>query len=210
MKNMFQNNCSRCDCRKKTLIAGAVFLGLVFCAVFLLAKQAQTQASDDWSKWKNFNEDIYGLSIDYPAGWTADVNYDRYAPGIISAELNNKKCGAKNQCGSDCVDVRVLVAKKPVNGQGQGLLLQFYEDFMMVRDFSISPLVSEVELDSKKIFQVESGAPTLALNGACPGPLYVFETDSGYFAYVFAGYGTNAVADGEVRKIIDSVKIIGN
>jgi hypothetical protein len=198
-----KKECLGCDCRKKTLVALAVFLALVLASAWILIGQAQTGQD----KWKNFKEKTYGFSMDYPANWALDVNYDRYAPGIISAELNNRKCAKSGQCDLDCVDLRVLAARKPVDGQGSGLLVQLYEDFMMVRDFSISPLVSEIELASKKIFQVENGDPTLALNGACAGPLYVFETKD-YFAYVFAGYGANAAsADEQTREIINSIAV---
>lgn len=146
--------------------------------------------------------------MSYPAHWALDANYNRYAAGIFSAELNNKKCGGRNgECAVECVDMRMLVAKKPLEGQGDSLLIQLYEDFMMVRDFSISPLVEEISLNSKKIFQVKHDGPTLALNGTCPGPLYVFGTGD-YFVYVFAGYGADAArADNQIREIVDSIRI---
>jgi len=204
-KDVSKKECLECDCRNKTLIAFSVFLALVFTSAWILIGQAQTGQGQD--KWKNFQENIYGFSMEYPANWALAVDYDRYAPGIISAELKNKKCAKSGQCAGDCVDVRVLAAKKPIDGQGAGLPVQLYEDFMMVRDFSISPLVAEIELDSRKIFKVESGDPTLALNGTCAGPLYVFESGD-YFVYVFAGYGADAAgADEQTREIINSIAI---
>jgi len=202
-----KKECLECGCRKKTLVAGAVFLALVASAVFLLVRQAQSQAMESSGKQKFFQEESMGLSMTYPANWTLNANYDHYAPGIFSVEINNKKCGGKpGECAAGCVDARILAAKKPLQGKGDNLTIQLYEDFMMVRDFSISPLVEEIDLASKKIFQVKSGDPTLALNGACPGPLYVFETKS-YFVYMFAGYGNGVDADGQIREIINSIAI---
>ncbi|MFZ3073989.1 MAG: hypothetical protein WA093_02570 [Minisyncoccales bacterium] len=169
------------------------------------------EARADDREWKNFAEDIYGFSMDYPADWSLDVDYDRYAKGLMSAELNNKKCGfSYKKCDNNCADIRIIAGKKPGGGESRGLFTQLYEDFMMVRDFSTASLISTLDFNSKKVFKVASDQPTLALTGACAGPFYTFETDSGYFVYVFAGYGANAASvDDETRKIIDSIKIIG-
>lgn len=168
-----------------------------------------SQAQTDSAKWKNFKEEVYGLSVDYPANWSFDINYDRYAAGLMGVELNNKKCNLNSgQCNADCADIRVLIGKKPNGGQTPGLFTQLYEDFMMVRDFSSAALVNTLDLNSKKVFKVASDAPTLALTGGCAGPLYVFQTDSDYFVYVFAGYGNNAAGvTGDVEKIISSINI---
>ena len=167
------------------------------------------QAKSGDNEWKNFKEDVYGLSIDYPADWSFDINYDRYADGLMGVELNNKKCDLNSgQCGVNCADVRVLIGKKPESGEGQGLFTQLYEDFMMVRDFSTASLVSTLDFAPKKVFKVDNSAVTMALNGACAGPFYVFETDSGYFAYVFAGYGAGASdATARVEEIISSIGV---
>jgi hypothetical protein len=127
----------------------------------------------------------------------------------MGVELNNKKCNLNSgQCNADCADIRVLIGKKPNGGQTPGLFTQLYEDFMMVRDFSSAALVDTIDLDSKKIFKVSDGRVTLAMTGACAGPLYTFDTGSGYFVYVFAGYGNAAAGiSGDVEKIISSIDI---
>ena len=53
--------------------------------------------------------------------------------------------------------------------------------------------------------------PTLSLNGSCGGPLYIFETESGYFAYIFTGYGSSAASTSNdaIQKIISSIEIKG-
>jgi len=189
-------------------LAGAALLA----AVFLFFHYCDsTKAQGDPSKLKNFRENRYGFSMDYPAGWSLDVSYDYYAKGLMNADIDNKKCESRGkQCNADCADISILVGKKPSLGEGTGLLSQLYEDFMMVRDFSgTSALVTVLEINSKKVFKVDDDALTLALNGICPGPLYVFGTDSDYFIYVFAGNGANAEPGtaAVVEKIISSVNI---
>ena len=204
----------RCKkCRLGIMAAAAVFLILVVAAVLLISGRYYdlTKAQADPSKLKNFRENRYGFSMNYPLGWSLDVSYDYYAKGLMNVDIDNKKCASKaKQCNADCADIRILAGKKPLAGEGLGLLTQLYEDFMMVRDFSnTSALVTVLDIDSKKVFKVDDDALTLALNGICSGPLYVFETDSGYFIYVFAGYGANAAAgnSGTVEKIISSINI---
>jgi len=204
-----KKECSGCDCRKKTIAAAAMFLALVAGAVFLLVKQAQSQPFFG-AEWKDFRENTFGISFAYPSNWNLAADYDHYAPGIFSAEMGNKKCaGAPERCDPGCVDLRILAAKKPLDGRGDSLVVQLYEDFMMVRDFSVSPLVAEIDSGSKKVFQVDHGGPTLALNGACAGPLYLFEAGD-YFVYVFAGYGDSARGENDkIREIINSIRIGG-
>ena len=46
-------------------------------------------------------------------------------------------------------------------------------------------------------------------NGACAGPLYLFEAGD-YFVYVFAGYGDSASGENDkIREIINSIRIGG-
>jgi hypothetical protein len=201
-----------CNCRRGILIGLAVFAVIVAAAFWLLFRFGRGgffQANADSQEWKNFKENTYGLSIDYPAGWLLDTNYDRYAPGLMGVELSNKKCGFNSEkCNAGCIDVTILIGKKNSNEQVSGLFTQLYEDFMMVRDFSAASIVSTLDLNPKKVFKVASDAPTMALTGACAGPFYVFETDSGYFAYVFAGYGADSAGDSKnVEKIIDSISV---
>lgn len=149
--------------------------------------------------------------MSYPANWSLEIGYDRYAKGLMNADIVNKKCGyVPAQCGADCVDAMILVGKKPASGQTSGLPTQLYEDFMMARDFSsASPLVKTLDIGPRKVYKVDDNALTLALNGSCSGPLYIFETDSGYFVYVFAGYGADAAGSNTqtIEKIISSINI---
>jgi hypothetical protein len=190
------------------LLAIAV-LGLA--GFWLLWSLGAINVKADDSKLKNFTENEYGFSMSYPANWSLDVGYDRYAKGLMNANIANKKCGfGLAQCDSDCVDARILIGKKPASGQTSGLLTQLYEDFMMARDFSnASPLVKTLDIGSRKVYKVDDNALTLALNGSCSGPLYIFETNSGYFVYVFAGYGANAASGNSqtIEKIISSINI---
>ncbi|MFA6376892.1 MAG: hypothetical protein WCX69_05850 [Candidatus Paceibacterota bacterium] len=209
-----EKNGGRCKkCKLGIIAAAAVFLILVGIAVLLILGHYYdlTKAQANPEKLKNFRENKYGFLMDYPFGWSLDVSYDYYAKGLMNADLNNKKCESKaKQCNADCADIRILAGKKPLAGEGLGLLSQLYEDFMMVRDFSgTSALVTVLEINSKKVFKVDDDALTLTLNGICPGPLYVFETDSGCFVYIFAGYGAKAAADnsGTIEKIISSINI---
>ncbi len=193
--------------RKKTFSILASLTVFVAAGFWLLNHCGLLQAQNDGGKWKNFTEGVYGFSVDYPADWGIDANYDQYAPGIISAEMHNKECGGQNQCGFDCVDIRILAAKKEIGGKSHGLLLQLYEDFMMVRDFADASLVKEVDLAGKKAFELVDNQATLALNGRCGGPFYVFETEK-HFVYIFTGYGADiAEISGEAKKIIESVKV---
>jgi len=193
-----------------SVLSGAAVLTAAGFLFFWYSNSTKAQA--DPAKLKNFQEKNYGFSMDYPSGWSLDTGYDHYARGLMNVDLDNKKCGFNSkQCNADCADVRILAGKKPLVGESTGLLAQLYEDFMMIRDFSgTSPLVTPLEMGSKKVFKVDDGALTKTLNGICSGPLYVFETDSGYFIYVFAGYGANAAANSEtIEKIIPSIKIDG-
>ena len=183
---------------------------LVLAGFWFFWSSGAAKAKADDSKLKNFAEKEYGFSMNYPANWSLDIGYDRYAKGIMNADIANKKCGFGSlQCDPNCVDTRILVGKKPAAGQTSGLLTQLYEDFMMARDFSnASPLVKTLDIGSRKVYKVDDNALTLALNGSCSGPLYIFETDSGYFVYVFAGYGVNAAGNSQtIEKIISSINI---
>ena len=114
---------------------------------------------------------------------------------------------ALKQCNDDCIDVRVLVGKKPGPDQKDGLYAQLYQDLLSVKESNNTELFSQSEIAGKNVYKILSGAPTLSLNGACSGPLYIFEADSGYFVYIFAGSGANAGANTQqlVQKIIASI-----
>ncbi len=194
---------------KHRAISVMIMLAILAAGGFTLFSRANSsKAASDSSKWKTFKEDAYGFLVGYPGSWSLDVSYDRYAPGLMNADLTNKKCGFNpKECAVDCVDMRILVGKKPESGSAPGLLGQLYEDFMMVRDFSTASLISTLDMAPKKVFEVASDAPTQSMTGSCGGPLYVFETDTD-FVYVFAGYGSDAATNAAtVEKIISSIEI---
>lgn len=169
-----------------------------------------TQAKADDSKWKNFSENNYGFSISYPAGWSFDAEYDRYAPGLIDAVIKNKECGSsRGVCAADCADIRILAGKKPEGKLTQPLFVQLYEDLLAVKDTNNPELVQNLEIGGKTVYKVLSETPTLSMTNSCGGPLYIFETDSGYFAYVFTGLGSVYGEEATIEKIISSINIKG-
>jgi len=171
-----------------------------------------TEAEADNLKWKDFSEDDYGFSIDYPGSWSFGVSYDRYAQGLLNADLSNKKCKSFTQvCAADCADIRVLAGKIPQGSLTQPLFVQLYENLLAVKDTNNTALVEKSEIGGKTVYKVLSEGPTLSLNGACGGPLYIFETNTGYFAYVFTGLGAGAsdVNKEAIEKIISSIEIKG-
>jgi len=208
-----QKNKKICNCKTGIITAAVVFAIVVVAAIWLLANADQFNfglVQTNGQKWRNFSEKTFGFSMEYPPGWAFSVNYDRYAKGLIDIDLSNKKCdsGSKN-CRSDCANIKILGGKVPEGGQASALFVQLYENFMMVRDFSGAPMVQTLNLEPKKVFKVADEEPTLALTGTCGGPLYVFETGSGYFVYVFTGLGADAAVTNQktIEKIISSIEI---
>ena len=194
---------------KNRAVSFLLALAALFLAGFWLLERfdlswAQNSAVDDW---KEFAEDRHGFSILYPQNWAFDISYDNYSSGLLAAKIENKKCEINSsQCAAGCVDIRMLSGKKNLESGASALLVQLYENFMMVRDFPSAPLVQIVDIGGKKVFKVADEQATLALNGNCPGPLYVFETQN-HFVYVFVGNGADAGALIEVDKIIGSINV---
>ncbi|MCU0653703.1 MAG: hypothetical protein MUD10_05600 [Candidatus Pacebacteria bacterium] len=193
-----------------SISAGTAVVAVVCFGFSLFSNFGRAEAEN--SKWKSFSEKNYGFSTEYPGSWSFEVGYDRYAPGLINAEITNKKCGSfSKSCNADCVDLRILSGKNPQGTATSALFIQLYENFQAVKSSHNAEMVNKMDLGGKTVYKVMSSAPTLSLNGACGGPLYIFETDAGYFAYVFAGLGERAAANEEavVEKIISSIKVNG-
>jgi hypothetical protein len=185
------------------VIAGAGF--------WILNHPAFLRAQVDESEWKNFSEKRFGLSLDYPRSWSFDVGYDRYSKGLVNVDIVNKKCGGSpGACAADCVDIRVFAGGQPTAGSSQ-LFIQLYEDMLAVKDTDNPELVQKLDIGGKTVYKILNEAPTLSLNGSCAGPLYIFDAGTGYFAYVFAGYGADAASSGEetVKKVISSLTVNG-
>lgn len=149
------------------------------------------------------------MSLEYPGNYSFNVGYDRYAKGLLSVDVVDKKCsGAAGECNANCVDVRIFVGGRPDSDSNQ-LFIQLYEDMLAVKDTDNPELVQKTDISGKTVYKILNEAPTLSLNGSCGGPLYIFDAGAGYFAYVFAGYGADATIYGEttVQKIISSFSI---
>ena len=183
------------------IIAGA--------GAWILNHPAFLRAQVDESEWKNFSEKRVGLSLDYPRSWSFDLGYDRYSKGLVNVDIVNKKCGGSSgACAADCVDIRVFAGGQPTAGSSQ-LFIQLYEDMLAVKDTNNPELVQKLDIGDKIVYKILNEAPTLSLNGSCAGPLYIFDSRSGYFVYIFAGYGADAASSGEetVEKVISSLII---
>jgi hypothetical protein len=198
--------------RHKLISAAAGILILAVAGFGLFWFSNSTKAEADNSKWKTFSENNYGFSLDYPGNWSFGASYDRYAQGLIDVEMTNRKCGSIAKiCAADCIDFRVLAGKIPEGSVSQALFVQLYEDLLAVKDTNNPELVQKMEIGGKTVYKVLAEGPTLSLNGECGGPLYIFETDTGYFAYVFTGLGENLVNASKetIEKIISSIGIKG-
>ncbi len=159
--------------------------------------------------WKNFSEQKYGLSLQYPGNSSFNVGYDRYAAGLINVDIVGKNCSnTASECAAACADIRIFIGSQP-SGNSSQLFIQLYEDMLGVKDTNNPELVQKLNIGGKAVYKVLNEAPTLSLNGACGGPLYVFDAGNGYFAYIFAGYGAEAATAGEetVQKIISSLNV---
>ena len=193
-----------------SIVVGIIVLAGAGFSLFWFSNHTEAEANS--SKWKNFSETNFGFSMDYPGSWSFGASYDRYANGLIDVALSNKKCvSIVDACAADCVDVRVLAGKKPEGSSTPALFVQLYEDLLGIKDTNNPELVQKIEIGGKTVYKVLKEGPTLSLNGKCGGPLYIFETDAGYFAYVFTGLGTNAATASKdtIEKMIASMDIKG-
>ena len=193
-----------------SVVAGIIILAGAGFSLFWFSYR--TEAEADNSKWKNFSETEYGLSMDYLGNWSFGASYDRYAKGLIDVALSNRKCQSIVEgCSADCVDIRVLAGKTPEGSSPQALFVQLYEDLLAVKDTNNPELVQKMDIGGKTVYKVLAEGPTLSMNGKCGGPLYIFETRAGYFAYVFTGLGSNAANASKdmIEKMIASIDIKG-
>jgi len=128
-----------------TLMIGLILIFMV--AGFFILQQpnflsAQINNSNN-SKFKNFSENRFGLSLDYPQNWAFDIGYDRYAPGLMDIALVDKKCASA--CPADCIDIRIFAGAKPTNTSNQ-LFIQLYENAIAVKDTNNPDLVQKLLL----------------------------------------------------------------
>jgi hypothetical protein len=191
-----------------------VLLFLVFTTGFFFlrfVKAEPIEAESGTQKWKNFSENRFGFAMDYPSNWGIDHAYDRYAAGMLNIDLNNKKNGWNSECGPGYVDLRIFVGSEPGIGtkdSGADLKSQLYREIEMIKNSGNAELVENMNIEGKNAFKIKSDAPTLSLNGRCPGPLYLVDRSGKSFVYIFAGTGSDAKEIGEkiVRQIISSIK----
>lgn len=178
-------------------------------SVWFYHKAEPTEAQADAWEWKGFKEERFNFSLRYPISWALDFAYDRYAPGLLGVDINNKKKGRQSGCGAGYVDFRILVGEKPEAKEFQenDLKSQLFNETEMIKNSGNADLVELMGTEGKSVYKIKSEAPTLSLKGFCSGPLYLIDDDSGRFAYIFAGYGEDAKEFGEglAKQIIASI-----
>jgi hypothetical protein len=189
----------------------AVLIVAAGCFFWHYVKVEPIEAEGAVKKWKNFSEDRFGFKMAYPADWNIGRDYDRYADGMLDIDLNNKKNGRRAECGSRYIDLRIFIGDKPeaeAENSGSDLKSQLFREIEMIKNSGNADLVESLDIEGKSAFKIKSDAPTLSLNGRCPGPLYLLDTDS-MFVYIFAGTGNEARDLGEkmVEQIISSIKV---
>lgn len=200
--------------RRTRAIFWMIFLVMIAAAGYFFwnfIKAEPIEAEDEIKKWKVLSETRFGLKMDYPSNWDIRQDYDKYAAGMLNVDLNNKKNGSGAECGSRYVDLRIFIGNKPESGaenSGSDLLSQLYREIEMIKNSGNDDLVESMKIEGKSAFKIKSDAPTLSLNGRCPGPLYLVDTKNS-FIYIFAGTGSDARETGEkaVEKIIASINI---
>lgn len=195
-------------------------ISILICAAALAAagifmlKYFRIMSADASGSIKYFREAAYGFAMQYPTDWSITSGYGRYAPGLIDVNLNNKKCWiGYTECRPDCVDIRIFAGKKPANVQGSDLGAQLYRQAEFVKTADNKDLAEQIDVAGIAVTKIKATAPTQALNGACAGPLYIYETGSGTFVYVFSGFGTGVGYDAGqemVKQIISSITVNEN
>ena len=194
-----------------SILLGAIIL--VGVGTFAL-KYFRIMGADASSSVKYFRETAHGFEMQYPTDWSIASGYGRYAAGLLDIELNNNKCWiGYTDCRADCVDIRIFAGKKPDSDQGADLGAQLYRQAQTAKIANNKDLVEQMDIGGKKVTKIKSTAPTQALNGSCGGPLYIYETDSGTFVYIFSGFGSNmsySAGEDTVKQIISSINISAN
>lgn len=185
--------------RTASWIILAVFIVAAGAFLWHCVKVEPIEAESAAKKWKNFSEERFGFSMDYPPGWDIDRAYDRYAAGMLNIDLNNKKNGRNAGCGPEYIDLRIFIGDKPKDvaaNSGNDLKSRLYQEIEMIKNSGNADLVENMNIEGKNAFKIKSDAPTLSLNGRCPGPLYLVDAGDA-FVYVFAGTGSEARDLGE-------------
>lgn len=194
---------------KTALLAVLTFL-IVISGFFAWrwAKGQSLEAGSNDGKWKHFSEDRFGFQMDYPRYWKADHAYERYAAGMLDLDLNNKKKGTGSGCGFEYIDVKIFVGNKDEAGRANDLKSQLYREIETIKNSGKADLVEKIDVEGMNVYKVKSDAPTLSLNGSCPGPLYLIDTGGKAFVYIFAGMGEGAKERWEMesKRIISSIK----
>jgi hypothetical protein len=189
------------------LICVVVLAGVGFFAL----KYFRIMGADASSSVKYFRETDHGFVMQYPIDWSIASGYGRYAAGLLDIELNNNKCWVGyTECRADCVDIRIFAGKNPDNDQGTDLGAQLYHQAQAAKTANNKDLAEQMDIGGKLVTKIKSTAPTQALNGACGGPLYIYETDSGTFVYIFSGFGSGidyAASEDIVKQIISSINV---
>jgi hypothetical protein len=196
----------------KHKIASILFGVAIIAAVGVLTlKHFKILSAAAYGSIRDFKESYCGIFLQYPFDWAITSDYSRYSPGICDIGLNNKKCWVGfSECKSDCVDIKIFVGKEPASDQANDLGAQLYRQLQIIKLSDNKDLVERIDVAGIRVFKVKSTAPTAALNGACAGPLYAFESNSGYFVYIFSGFGNKisyAAGEETVKQIIASIKI---
>ena len=196
---------------KHKIVSILICMVILACAGFFTLKYFRIMGADASSSVKYFQVADHGFEMQYPTDWSIASGYGRYAAGLLDVELNNKKCWiGYTECRADCVDIRIFAGKKPASGQGSGLGAQLYQQAQTAKAADNKDLVEQMDMGGKKVTKIKSTAPTQALNGACAGPLYIYEADSGTFVYIFSGYGSGvsfAAGEDMVKQIISSINV---
>lgn len=166
--------------------------------------------ADVFAAVENFSLTEHGFSMQYPAGWSIKSGWARYAPNILDVELNNNKCWlGYTECRADCIDIRIFSGKNSANNQGTDLGSQLYAQMQAIKSSDKKEMVEKIDVNGLTVYKINSTGPTKALNGACPGLLYAFETN-GSFVYIFSGLGANfsfTAGDNLVKKLISSITV---
>jgi len=191
------------------LICSAVIIGTG--AIFGIKHfNLKPSPADAFAAVENFSLTEHGFSMQYPAGWSIKSGWARYAPNILDIELNNNKCWlGYTECRADCIDIRIFSGKNSDNNQNANLGSQLYTQMQAIKSSDKKEMVEKIDINGLTVYKVNSNGPTQALNGACSGPLYAFETNDS-FVYIFAGFGANfSFAAGEdlVKKLILSITV---
>lgn len=199
----------------KTGIILAALIVLVSAGMGVYSRQFKpTPADADMTVWKGFQENTFGFAMRYPEKWAFDYSYDHYAKGLMDIDINNKKNTENGRCVPDYIDLKIFVGNAPaeIDQGATDLKNQLYRETELIKSSGNTNLVETMSINDNSVFKIKSEAPTLSLNGICPGPLYLIDASNQTFIYVFAGLGEGAkTKEGKIiNQIVASMKIDEN